>query len=199
LDTWSQSKYAIKSRAGIAASNVNLGRLEEPYAIVDELLADFPGHPELPQAIFLIAEQYYYKAVGEGKKEPDSEVQDNLQKATTICEKIIQQFPSAITPGIYDLAADCYRHLGRYSKTMECYREIVSSWPDYERAWNAQFQIGYCSQQLKDTGVIPRSLADSVTKAAYEQVLKKYPHCPAARATKSWLDYHLKMTKGEQR
>ena len=199
LDNRSQSKYVIKSRAGIAASNVNLGRLEEPYAIVDELLADFPGHSELSPAIFLIAEQYYNKTAGEGNKDP-GKVRDNLQKVITLCERVINRFPASdSTPEIYDMAADCYRQLARYGKAIECYREIVSNWPDYEHAWNAQFQIGYCSQQLKDTGVIPRSLADSVTKAAYEQVLKKYPHCPAARATKSWLDYHLKMTKGEQR
>jgi hypothetical protein len=45
---------------------------------------------------------------------------------------------------------------------------------------------------MKAVGTIPESEADLQTKAAYQQVISKWPGCNAAGNAQTWLNEHSK-------
>jgi TolA-binding protein len=94
---------------------------------------------------------------------------------------------SPTTAQAHYFSAACYRDLGDYAKAIEYYETVVDLWPDYEYAWNAQFLIGHSYEHLRNAGAVPVAEANPRIKAAYDQVVQKYPDCPAARAARNWL------------
>lgn len=90
----------------------------------------------------------------------------------------------------YYYAGDCYRQLGEYGKSIECYQRVLSGCPEYEYAWNALFLIGRNYQGLKKSGVISKLEANTETRLAYEELLEKYPDCKAAKHAGCWLGWN---------
>jgi tetratricopeptide (TPR) repeat protein len=90
----------------------------------------------------------------------------------------------------YYYAGGCYWKLGKYAHSIQCYQRIIDEFPDYEYAWNAQFMVGDNYEALKESGAISKSEADTKIKAAYEELLEKYPSCPAAKPAGVWLNRH---------
>lgn len=90
----------------------------------------------------------------------------------------------------YYYAGGCYGKLGKYTKSTQCYQKVVDGCPDYEYAWNAQFMVGRNYEELRESGAISESEADTKIKTAYEQLLRKYPNCSAAKPAMDWLSRH---------
>jgi pentatricopeptide repeat protein len=142
-------------------------------------------------AIYQIGEQYYNKAIQLENDGLESQARDRFTKAMTIWERLIVEMPqSDVTPYAYNSAADCYGKLGQHEKAIEYYRKIVDNWPRYQYAWNAQFMIGHTYEELNETGVISKSEVDPKIKAAYEQLLERYPGCIAAEIARYWLSHN---------
>jgi TolA-binding protein len=105
-----------------------------------------------------------------------------------IFERVAREFPGTTpVPKACRSAGDCYRKLGEYEESIRCYKKVVDDYPDFETAWNALFQIGRNYEDLKKSGAIAKSEVDAKIKAAYEQLLEKYPSCPGARHARRWL------------
>jgi tetratricopeptide (TPR) repeat protein len=174
-----------------AKMDIWLGNDAAVEKTIDLLIADFNDNPELPTAIFVIGEEYYKKAF-QCENERTTEAKDSFQKAIAIWERIVTELPvqATYTALSYYFAADCYCRLGQYEKAVGYYQKVVNNWPDYEYAWNALFLIGRSYEDLKESGVISKSQADPKIKAAYEQLLEKYPDCPAAKIAQRWLTSH---------
>lgn len=146
--------HAVKALIGAgkvhALSLIQAGDDTGAQKVLDRLIADFSGDPDLPEPVFVIGEAYYNKAFQKENEGLDNEAKDQFRKAIGIWERIIRELPeSATTACTYDFVADCYRCLGEYKKAIEHYQHILSNWPDYERAWNIPFLIRYCSKQLE--------------------------------------------------
>ncbi len=58
--------------------------------------------------------------------------------------------------------------------------KVGDSCPEYRMRWKALFLIGRNYENLKKTGLITESQANLKIKAAYEQLLEKYPDCEVA-------------------
>ena len=144
--------------------------------------------------VFLLGERYYNEAFLKENDGLSEEAQGHFQHALTVWEKVIEDLPEmpSITPWAWNFAAECYRRLGEYEAAVGYYQEVVYRWPDYKYAWNAQFLIGYTYEQMAHAGIVPQSIANIQTRAAYEQLLQEYPNCKAASAADNWLDYHNK-------
>ena len=183
------SKAEVRVPKMDALSLIESGNDSEAQTTIDSLIVDFRDHPDLPEEIFSIGEKYYHKAFQYEQDGLKAEALDCFKKALGVWEKIITQLPSSApnTARAYNFGADCYRRLGKYQKAIEYYQMVVDDWPDYEYAWNAQFLIGRTYENLKESGLISKLEADLKTKAAYEQILKKYPECKAARIAQRWL------------
>ncbi|MBW8041405.1 MAG: tetratricopeptide repeat protein [Planctomycetes bacterium] len=167
---------------------------------LDTLIVDFNDHPDLPEAVFVIGEQYYYKAFEDPKKCRRLKSQENLKKAADIWERIVAQWPDSKSIGLKHaqyFTAVCYRRFGEYEKAITNYQKVVDNWPEYDFAWSAQYLIGNCYEKLKDFGSLPESEASLKMEQAYKAVVEGYPDC-AMVPTASLKLGHLNLKSGQK-
>jgi len=203
---WRYPDSSHASKALLAASKMDVLSLIESgddtaaQVALDTLIADFNDHPDLPEAVFIIGEQYYNKAFFYKKEGLDTKMKDCFQKTLAIWESIKELSPNAVYPAqAYLFSGECYRKLGQLQTAIEYYQIVGNDWPDYEKRWYAVFLIGRSYDKLGDSGDIEKSVANAHTQAAYEQVLQEYPDCQAAEAAQNWLKYNVKLSEGDQK
>lgn len=185
--------YAGMARMARVKIHMDVNDHQQVLADVDMLIADYSDNPRLPLSVFVIGEEYYNKAFRYEKEGLEAEARDSFKKALIVWERIITQLPESQSIGLkhaYYSSADCHQRLGEYEKAIEYYRKIVASWPNYKYAWDVLFRVGRNYEDLKESGIISKSEADTKIKAAYEQLLKKYPDCKAAKPARDWLNRH---------
>lgn len=194
LDNWSNPDLQIWS--DVVAVNAYVDSADPN--VIGNLIADYSGHPQLPQAAFSITERFYNRALDLDRQGRSGHSHTYLQKAVKGWETIVARLPETdhVTKESYQLAGDCYRRLGRHVRAIECYQRIVDTWPYSEMAWNAQYMIGYSYERIKEGGVVPEPDADLQIKGAYERLLATYPDCPAAKAANNWLKRNAATGKG---
>jgi tetratricopeptide (TPR) repeat protein len=200
IDRWPVDMQVMWAKMDMAKTDIGLGNYTAAAEkTIDILITDFNDHPELPTAIFMLGEEYYTKAFryDEGLNE---QAKEHFRKAIDVSERIIKELPeSSFTPQAYILLGECYRHLGQHQNAMEYYQKVVSDWPNSQYTWYAYLLIGCTYEQLRDSGVVEKSLAYTQIKAAYERILQDYPDCPAVRAASNWLNYYVKPSQGGQK
>ena len=180
-------------KASIARLDIKLGNEAAAGEMLNNLTSNFRENSGLPQLIFRIGEEYYSKASQLEDEGLTTEARDNLEKSLAIWKRIIEELPKSnpmITAHAYYSSADCYRRLAQHSKAVEYYQMVVDNWPDFEYAWNAQFTIGLIYEGLKKSGDISKSEVDMKIRAAYEQLLERYPDCKTAKIARRWLNRH---------
>jgi len=183
IDIRPNSEQMILAKAGVARSNIALGNEAAAEAVVNELIADFNDEPNLPQAIFLVGEEYYNKAFVTENEGQQAESKAYFRKAIAMWEKIIKELPPfATTPEAYHFSGCCYERLGEYEKSVEYYQIVVDRWPKYEYAWSAQFLIARCYEELANSGRIPAADAAVQICNACNKVLANYPGCMVVTA-----------------
>jgi len=189
------SSYARKAQLDMPKcrilSYIDGGNDAAARTAIGSLTANFDGHPDLPTTLRKIVERCELEVSRLEDKSPAEQAGDHFQKVVAIWEAAIDELPElGATPEACCWAGDCYSKMGKYAKAADYYQTVVDNWPDYQYAWNAQFLVGYYYQRLGDSGAVDKPIADAKIKAAYEQVLEKYPDCPAAGAARSWLSRH---------
>ena len=190
IDNWPKTSHELWAKAGMARLKINTGDDQAAKVILDELIVDFNGYPELPQEIFIIGEQYYNKAFWHENKGQKDEAKDYFRKTITVWERIITELPeSSITPQAYYIAGRCYESLGEYEQAIYYFEIVVDNWPDYERAWNAQFMIARGFDKLASSGQIEKSDASAQIYGACEKLFTNYPDCMAIKAAENLLEY----------
>jgi tetratricopeptide (TPR) repeat protein len=187
IDYRPEDESAMRSEMEIAETNVlsliESGDNTAAQEALDIFIADFNGHPALPEAVFMVGEQYYNLAFKNENKGLAAESEDNFQKTIAIWERIITELPpSGETPRAYYFSAVCYRRMDQYEQAIEYYQKVVSDWPDYERVWNAQFLIAQCFDKLARLGSIPKADAAPIIRQACEKVIINYPNSKAVNA-----------------
>ena len=195
IDNWSKTEHAMWAKADMAKLNILLGNEAAVEAALDSLIADFNDHPDLPEVVFVIGEQYYNEAryIKGDPNLPEAEAKEHFQKTLTIWNRIIMELPQSnptVTANAYYFSARCYRQLGEYENAIEYYQIVVDNWPDYQYAWGALFKVGRIYEKMKKSRLISKSQADAEIKAAYEQLLEEYPNCKGAEHARHWLDRH---------
>lgn len=158
-------------------------------AAIDSLIDDFSGHSHMPTVLSCVAEQYYKKGLQAQGENLTGQAQDYLQKAAAIWEKSINNFPNDDSlQSTYCWAGDCYYALVEYETSRRCFQKVVDDYPQFRYGWHALYMVARNYQGLESSGLISKSEADSKVKAAYEQLLDKYPTCPAVKEVEQWLN-----------
>jgi len=196
IDRWPGDEQAMWAKMDMAKTDILLGNDAAVEKTIDILIADFNDHPDLPQAVFRIGEEYYERASSAENEGDVFESKELFRKAIAIWERILTELPeSAITSQAYVASAECYRRLGEHEIALVYHNAVVDNWPDSEYAWCAQSNIGRVLEHLKKAGTIPKSEADSLIEDAYNRVLQNYPDSPAAAAARNWFKYE----RGQER
>jgi TolA-binding protein len=150
----------------------------EAQRTLDNLITNFRDNPDLPDAIFQIADKYYNLAIRHDKEGLEDQTREFYRKAIAIWGKMVQELPpnANYTPRAYYCSAVCYsQELAEHQKGIEYFQKIVDNWPKYRYAWDAQFLIGRSYEALKKAGSLPPSEADAKIQQAYQAVIEKYP------------------------
>jgi tetratricopeptide (TPR) repeat protein len=201
ITTWPDSDYAMLSKVGLGLIQVGQGDDKGAEAIYQKILTDYPNHPRLAEALDLIAERYYSEALSECGTPEDAVPQravERFEKALAKCQaaaNLASATPHLAARVCY-LTGMCLQRLKQYDKMIECYQTVLDRWPDYEYAWHLQYMIGRTYEDLKEAGAIAPSDADPKIKAAYEQLVAKYPTCPAAKPAHSRLARYAQLQQG---
>jgi len=179
LENRHSSEDAVWLQAGLAISYNGLGDDMNAQVAIDNLLADFNDHPDLPYALFQVGEQYAVKATDLKKQGLETEAKEFFRKAVSVWERVIQEFPDCDTvPRAYYCSAGCYElELSEYEKAIEYYQKVLDNWPyfDYRRASYAQFGIARCYQNLEKSGRISPEEASIRIIQACNNLISNYP------------------------
>ena len=184
-----QGKTELANRAYINAMWMDVhffvgeGNDTEADKVIDNMIASFGWHKDLPAMVCRSAEIYYRK--GRHKRIDDGDEKEAIKyirKAIGVWEKVVSQVPKCDdTARAYYCAAVCYsQELKEYAKGIEYYRKVVENWPNYRHAWHAQYFIGTYYERLKETGAIDKIEADTQIEQAYKAVVEKYPDSNSA-------------------
>lgn len=93
-----------------------------------------------------------------------------------------------ITPeGLLHLA-DCYSHYGQNNEALDCYQNIVNTYPDFTLIWHAQNMMAICYLKMMDNKLIEPAEGKAGVRLAYETILSKYPDSPVVRIAQRWLE-----------
>jgi len=183
IQQFPDSPDANTAKLGISKLDIYLliesGNDSNVPSAVDKLIADFNDHPGLPVAVFVIGEEYYYKAAEAGA-DPNSkaEAKAYYRKAKGVWERMITESadPNAeVTKDAYYFTGVCFRRMGEYGDAIFYYQEVVDNWPDYKYAWSAQCLIGECFERLQKSGALPEAEAEPLIEQAYKLVIENYP------------------------
>ena len=205
IDKHSDHEQAVLAKGCMGHVFLQQGQDGRAEAIFQRLLTDYANSPRLAEVVRLVGEGYYQRAtvrLAEARKAvpsepnqpkanvalPESAVQDH-QKVIQVLETVIRKLPpNAIdTPIACHMAGESYQQIGQPQKAIECYQRVCDNWPAYAYAWHLQYLIGRTYEGLKEAGTIAPSDADPKIKAAYENLVAKYPACPAAKPARSRL------------
>ena len=190
------SPYARRSQMIIAKTDIislitsrNDGGV---MAAIDSLIASHSSDSELSIAVYQIAKQYSGQALQAENEGLVSLAQDYSQKAATLWERAIDELPVTLAtpPDAGCIAGDCYYELGEYEKSIGCYQKVVDGYPSFQYVWHALHMVGLNYEKMQEAGRISKPEAEPMIKAAYEQLLEKYPDCPRAEYVRNWLNQH---------
>jgi tetratricopeptide (TPR) repeat protein len=189
LDNWPGSKYAIWSQSGVGSCSAGLGETEAAEAATEKLLSDFSGHADLAEQVLQVGEPYYDEGLRKKGEGLELEAREDLQRALGIYETVKNSVAGYVPTAETDLwRGACYGALGEYQKSAECYQKAADDELGDDLAWYALFMVGRKYESLKESGAISETEADAKTKVAYEEVVERYPDCPAAKIAERWLN-----------
>jgi len=192
IANWPGTEYEMWAKSGMVKLDIYCGNDANVQPALEQLITDFNDHPALPEVVFVIGEQYYYKAFSYKKDAQEAKMKEHFAKAIAVWERIITELPesdSTAAAHAHYFSAVCYDQLAEYENAIEYYQKVVDNWPDYEYAWGALFKVGRRYEKMVKSGLISKSQAGPKIKAAYEELLEKYPTCQGAKHARYWLDH----------
>ena len=183
IQKYPDSQHKSKAEAGISSRSnaLSLATSKDSNGseeILDKIVADSNGNPNLARTLFLTGEECFGKGFSYRSEGRDAEAKEQILKAIAAWKRITEEVPPSAeyAPQAYHRMADCYfEDLGEYEKAIECCKKVVDNWPDYLFVADVQFAIGNYYERLAYSGIMPESAANPKMEEAYAVVIEKYP------------------------
>lgn len=183
--------YAGMAKAMVHAENTTADpnspavRSGEVDSIVQLLMTDHKDVKRLGFHIFQIAEEYYFRGEEAKRTGNRQQMQEDFLKAVKIWQNNINQIADSHHRCLaYYYAAVAYQELNDSEQALGCYEQVVNNWPDYEKAWYAQYMIAKYYEKLAEQG---KATTEDV-RDAYQTLLQRYPQSSAAQTARRKLD-----------
>jgi tetratricopeptide (TPR) repeat protein len=180
----------IRCIAGIARGYARLGNDAKVQEKVDDLLSHYQQSQPEDTAVYLfgIGEEYYSMAedaaIAGGNP---NQVKANYQKALALWGRFEKEASNHNSPQYAYYSGITNQHLGRYEEAIVHFQRIISKWPQYDRAWNAQFMIAVCLDNLYKNKQISATEAKPRIVEACRKLEEKYPGSKASAAAQTLL------------
>jgi tetratricopeptide (TPR) repeat protein len=207
IDKHPDHEQAVFARICMGHVYIRQGQASRAETVYQRALVDYADDPRLAEIIHLMAEGYYdqafrvrYEGVS-SRPEWSGSGRAYLDKAIAKWRLIIDEPPedSLVKPAAYYYVAMTYYQLGDYQKAEEYCTALVTKWPKYPRAWEAQLLIAKMSKLMMRDETVSKADAESKMKTAYEQLLEKYPTSPAAPAARNVLKAYEASEQGGEK
>ena len=149
IDRWPEDVQAMWAKMDMAKTDIALGNYATADKTVDILIADFGDQPELATAIFMLGEQYYKKAFSKERQDNSEQGKEYYRKAIGLWKRIIIELSNcSIIADAYFYSGVCYEQLGEHAKAQEYFKQVITRWPDYKYARDAEFMIKYPGMEV---------------------------------------------------
>jgi len=197
----------LLTKVGLGVIQIRQGDDQGAEATFQKILADYANHPRLAEAVNLMAEEYSKRAFQDPPWLPSGgpylseEAKTYLRKAAEKWDLIVTTLPvhPSITPSAhYDLATTYY-YLGEYPKVEKHCSQLRAGWPTDEHAWMTYVLTVKTYQDSLWKGEIRQKECDAKTKLIYDELVSRYPNCPAAPMVRDWLNRNGRSIEGENK
>jgi tetratricopeptide (TPR) repeat protein len=186
--------YAAKSRVyaaaadtmamidSIADSEPNQAAMERINASLADMKAAYAANPELCGAMLAVAEKCYAKGLSQMYQTPDPQnallrlCRDVLEN--NIIGKTSDKYLNA--EAYYILGLD-YQNLGDYVKASQKFCSAFETNPKHRYADYCLFAAGRCYEKLLVQGTISEDEAKAIIRAAYSELVSKFPESRYSR------------------
>ncbi len=168
------------AQTGIGMNSVWLGDDAKAQAKVDLIVANYKDHPRAGYSVFVVGEEYYFKAREYLKSNNQDLADSHFQKAFAIWDSNINQITDSYHKCLaYYYSATAYQYMKDYEKAIVCYQKVVDQWPKYKFAWNSQYLIASCYDQMCDTGIKTKAEVKEEILDVCQKMEASYPDSPA--------------------
>lgn len=154
-------KVKLRCDEGIARSYLWLGNdtkvREQINRIYENYAADNPEGVGF--YMYAIGEQYYLMGQKAEREGDTVAAQAAYTKAIDVWQDHLTRLPEQKGSECAYLSAIAFQQMNDYEQAIRHYQQVVEQWPHYERAWNAQYQIACCYDQMCNKGIISRAEA----------------------------------------
>ena len=179
LDNWSGMKDKIRVSELLILSEIALYDDPNVTEELDELIADFIDHPDLPDVILEIGGAYYRQGrlrAAEGDTEREKAF---YRDAISIYERLNKEFADSeeAPTAFFRLGVLYAQELGEYQKGIDCFEAAVKNRPDYKFGGTAHSLIARYYKKLRDSGAISEAEANTRIKKEYQAVVENWPDC----------------------
>jgi len=140
-----RSQYVILAMAGKISANIGLENHATAETEIDELIDEFSNHPDFPETISPIEEDYFDKVfLVKGLTEED------WLRPIWMWEKVLSADANFFynDPDLYYFIASCYHNLGEYENALEYFDFTALNWPDKKTGRDAQIMLSKVEQKL---------------------------------------------------
>jgi tetratricopeptide (TPR) repeat protein len=170
---------------GLGRDYVRLENHARVQDVLQKMIVDFKDESRLSYNTFMIGEEYYIRAQKIGQAGDQQQMHDDFAKALAIWRKNINQIADPEHQCLaYYYSAVAYQNMDQMDTAIEYYNEVVTRWPDYEKAWYAQYMIAKSYESL----MRQQKASSGDVRSAYQMLLEKYPDCSAAKIASQKLD-----------
>jgi tetratricopeptide (TPR) repeat protein len=140
-----RSQDVILAGAGKISANIGLDNHATAETEIDELIAEFSNHPDFPETVSRIEEDYFDKVfLVKGLTE------DDWLRPIWMWEKVLSADANFFynDPDLYYFIAGCYYKIGEYGNALEYYEFTSLNWPDKKIGRDAQIMLDKVEQKL---------------------------------------------------
>jgi TolA-binding protein len=213
ITTWPDSDYAMLSKVGLGLVKVRQGDDRAAETAFQKVLADYGDHPRLPEAINLMTEVYYSRAleIERANRSPPSaetvpmlrevpqQVKEAFGRAIDKWSIILQRFPDVpnIGPAALYFSGVSYSRQGDPANAIECYMAFLEKWPADERNHHVLLRLPNLYRELVFKGILTERQAKPLVRGAYEKFVQKYPDSPAAEMARQMVRFTATEVEGQ--
>ncbi len=177
---WARQKLIVLDIDESEKTNTTPDVPADILASVDQLIADYDGYNDLPTAVFLSGEEFFRRGMEDCQCQPKPGQDDKWSKSIEVWRRIVEgklPYHPTFTPHAWLFTAVCYSRIRDDAAALPYLQKVLSDWPGYEYAWNAQFWLGDCYDRLSQTNKMPIEEALPLAEAAYTNLIDRYPEC----------------------
>jgi TolA-binding protein len=192
IQTWPGSSFAVRSKIDRSVMNIasliEAGQDSQAQSSYNTLLATYGSHPNADNAVFCVGEAFYNRAKQRESEGKPNEASSDFSKAAVIWEKILADYPNVSrVDQVCCWLGDIYFRQGKYADSQRCFQQVVNDHSEYKYVWHAYFMAGRNFEKMNTSGLISEAEALPLIRAAYEEVVNKYPTCQWAGYAQNWI------------